>query len=115
LSTYRQTVLSAFQEVEDNLVAAKQLEKEERAQFLAWQAAKLSLKNTMDQYKAGTVSALNVITAQNAALLAENTWIAVRNRQLVATGILLKNAAGPWDGKNLPSVNPSLLGVNTGQ
>jgi len=45
------------------------------------------------QYKAGTVSYLNVITAQNAALVAENAWTAVRNRQLVATGILLKNAA----------------------
>jgi NodT family efflux transporter outer membrane factor (OMF) lipoprotein len=110
LSTYRQTVLSAFQEVEDNLVAARQLEKEEKAQFLAWQATKLTLKDTQAQYKAGTQSLLNVITAQNNALVAENTWIAVRNRQLVAIGVLLKNAAGPWDEKNLPPVNPSSLG-----
>lgn len=110
LSQYRQTVLTAFQEVEDNLVAARQLEKEEKAQFLALQAARLTLKDTLDQYKAGTLSYLNVITAQNTALTAENTWIAVRNRQLVAIGILLKNAAGPWDEKNLPPVNPSPLG-----
>jgi NodT family efflux transporter outer membrane factor (OMF) lipoprotein len=115
LSTYRQTVLSAFQEVEDNLVAARQLEKEEKAQFLAWQAARLSLKDTQAQYKAGTQSLLNVITAQNNALVAENTWVAVRNRQLVAIGILLKNAAGPWDEKNLPPVNPSSLGEHASQ
>ena len=114
LSAYRQTVLTAFQEVEDNLAAAQQLQKEQAAQGLALKAAQTSLQVALAQYKAGTVSYLNVITAQNAALVAENAWTAVRNRQLVATGILLKNAAGPWDDKNLPAVNAStLVGATT--
>lgn len=96
-STYRQTVLTAFQEVEDNLVAAHKLAEEAEVQAEALKAARRSLEVTLNQYKAGTVSYLNVVSAQTTALSAENTLIAVRNRQLVATGQLLKNAAGRWD------------------
>jgi NodT family efflux transporter outer membrane factor (OMF) lipoprotein len=96
-ATYRQTVLSAFQEVEDNLVAAGRLEQEAQVQAEAFSAAQRSLEVTLNQYKAGTVSYLNVVSAQNSALTAESTLIGVRNRQLVAVGQLLKNAAGRWD------------------
>ncbi|MBV8618895.1 MAG: efflux transporter outer membrane subunit [Curvibacter sp.] len=96
-ATYRQTVLTAFQEVEDNLVAAHKLAEEVQVQEEALEAARRSLEVTMNQYQAGTVSYLNVVTAQTTALSAENSWISARNRQLLAVGQLLKNAAGRWD------------------
>ena len=96
-ANYRQVVLTAFQEVEDNLVAVAALRDEAAVQAEALQAAQRALAITENQYKAGTVSYLNVITAQSTALSAENTLTAVRNRQLLAVGQLLKNAAGRWD------------------
>lgn len=96
-ANYRQVVLTAFQEVEDNLAAVAALRDEAAVQAEALQAAQRALAITENQYKAGTVSYLNVITAQSTALSAENTLTAVRNRQLLAVGQLLKNAAGRWD------------------
>lgn len=96
-ANYRQVVLTAFQEVEDNLVAVAALRDEAAVQAEALEAAQRALAITENQYKAGTVSYLNVITAQSTALSAENTLTAVRNRQLLAVGQLLKNAAGRWD------------------
>lgn len=95
-STYRQTVLTAVQEVEDNLVLADQLQKESQLQDEALQAAQRNLEITLDQYRAGTVSYLNVATAQTAALTSESSLLAVRNRQLAAVNQLLKNIAGRW-------------------
>ena len=68
VATYRQTVLTAFQGVEDNLAALRILEEEAGVQDEAVKAAEKSVVLTTDQYKAGTVSYLNVITAQTIAL-----------------------------------------------
>lgn len=95
-ATYRQTVLTALQEVEDNLVLAQQLQQEAQWQREALQAAQSTLDITLEQYRAGTVSYLNVVVAQTAALNSENTWLSVRNRQLAAVNQLLKNIAGRW-------------------
>jgi len=96
-ATYRQTVLTAFQEVEDNLVIAASLEEEIALQADAFKAAERSLEIASNQYKAGTVSYLNVVTAQTTALSAERTLLDVRNRRLAAITQLLKNLAGRWD------------------
>ena len=95
-ASYRQTVLSAFQEVEDNLVAADGLGAELHLQQAALDAAARNLEIVGDQYQAGTVSYLNVVAAQNAALSAEAAVLALRSRQLLATGQLLKNIGGRW-------------------
>jgi len=95
-AVYRQTVLTALQEVEDNLVLARALEEEATLQQAAVQAARRNLEITEDQYKAGTVSYLNVVTAQAALLNAENSLVSVKNRQLSAINQLLKNIAGRW-------------------
>jgi NodT family efflux transporter outer membrane factor (OMF) lipoprotein len=95
-SAYRQTVLTALQEVEDNLVLADQLQREAQFQQQALQAAQQNLEITLDQYRAGTVSYLSVVTAQNAALTSESSLLAVRSRQLAAVSQLLKNIAGRW-------------------
>ncbi|MDH0864737.1 efflux transporter outer membrane subunit [Mitsuaria sp. GD03876] len=95
-STYRQTVLTALQEVEDNLILADHLREEARLQQEALESAQRNLQLVTDQYKAGTVSFLDVTTAQNSAFNAEASLLSVRNRQLAAINLLLKNVAGRW-------------------
>jgi NodT family efflux transporter outer membrane factor (OMF) lipoprotein len=97
-ATYRQTVLTALQEVEDNLVALRELGREREAQEQAWQAALRNLEITLDQYRAGTVAYLGVASAQVSALAAESTVLTLRNRQLAAVNLLLKNLGGRWPG-----------------
>lgn len=94
--SYRQTVLQALQEVEDNLVAAQQLQKQALAQAQALSSAKRNLDIAQAQYAAGTVSYLNVVTAQASALNAQRTLLDIQSRQLLASNQLLKNAAGHW-------------------
>ncbi|WP_076591390.1 efflux transporter outer membrane subunit [Herminiimonas arsenitoxidans] len=99
-STYRQTVLTALQEVEDNLILAAQLQQEAQLQRESLEAAQRTLEITLDQYRAGTVSYLNVVIAQNTALTSENSLLSTQNRQLAAVNILLKNIAGRWEVDN---------------
>ncbi len=96
-ASYRQTVLTAFQEVEDNLVAAASLEEQIVLQADALKAAERSLDIANNQYQAGIVSYLNVVTAQATALSSERTMLDLRNRRLVATAQLLKNLGGRWE------------------
>lgn len=95
-SAYRLSVITALQEVEDNLVLADQLQQEQQWQAEALQAARRNLEITLEQYRAGTVGYLNVVTAQNSALASESSLLAVHNRQLVAVSQLMKNIAGRW-------------------
>lgn len=97
VSVYRQAVLTALQEVEDNLVIAARLEEETAIQEDALAAARRAQEVITNQYKAGTVSYLNVVTAQAAALTVERSLLDVRNRRLLAVAQLLKNIAGRWD------------------
>jgi len=96
-ANYRQTVLTAFQEVEDNLVLGSNLRLEADVQREALDAAQRALEIVNNQYQSGTVSYLNVITAQTTALAAERTLLDVRSRRLAALAQLLKNIAGRWD------------------
>ena len=96
-ASYRQTVLTALQEVEDNLVLAEQLRREAQLQDEALQAARRNLEIVLDQYRAGIVSFLNVVIAQTAVLNSESSLLSVRNRQLAAVNQLLKNIAGRWE------------------
>jgi outer membrane protein TolC len=94
---YQQAVLTALQEVEDNLVAAHQLQAQEAAQAQALQAAQRNLRITEAQYAAGTVSYLNVVTAQASALTAQRNLLEVQSRRALAVTQLLKNLGGRWD------------------
>ncbi len=93
---YRQTVLQAFQEVEDNLVALRVLADEEGVQREVVAAARISLDIVTLQYKAGTVSYLNVIQAQTTVLQSEQALLSLRGRRLVATVALLGAIGGDW-------------------
>jgi NodT family efflux transporter outer membrane factor (OMF) lipoprotein len=94
--TYRQTVLTALQEVEDNLAAVAYLQQEVSAQQQAVAAAERALEVVQNQYRAGTVSYLNVVAAQNTAFSAQTSLLNARTRRLVAASQLLKNVAGRW-------------------
>ena len=96
VATYRQTVLTAMLELEDNLVAAAQLALQAQVQAQALQAARRNLSITEAQYRAGAVSYLAVVTAQTSELSAERGLIDVQTRRLVAINALLKNLAGRW-------------------
>lgn len=96
VASYRQAVLGAFQEVEDNLAALRQLADEARLQQAAAQTAGEALALTENQYRAGTVSYLNVVTAQATALGAQRNVIDLDGRRLIASAALLKALGGYW-------------------
>ena len=105
VATYRQTVLTAFQGVEDNLAALRILEDENRAQDEAVKAAQQSLSVITNQYKAGTVSYLNVLIAQETVLSNELTAILIRGRRMSSAVLLIQALGGGWNVSNLP-MNP---------
>ncbi len=96
IASYRQTVLSAFQAVEDNLAALRILDEEAQVQSQAVEAARETVNLTTNQYKAGVVSYLNVVTAQTIALSNERTAISIEGQRLQAAALLIKALGGGW-------------------
>src|SRR5580765_1741516 len=96
VASYRQVTLTAFQEVEDNLAALRILEEEARSEQEAVEAARLSLLLVLNQYKAGTVSYLNVVTAQTALLNEERNAVGIQSRRLAAVIALIRALGGGW-------------------
>ena len=97
VAAYRQTVLTGFQEVEDNLVALRLLEQEAQLQDEALQASRKSVELTTNQYRSGIVSYLNVITVQTNALASERSVLDIQNRRLTASVLLIKALGGGWE------------------
>ncbi len=96
VASYRQTVLAGFQEVEDNLAALHQLEAEALVQQTAEKSAAEALTLTENQYQAGMVSYLNVVSAQAAALAAQRSSLDIESRRLLASAALLRALGGNW-------------------
>jgi NodT family efflux transporter outer membrane factor (OMF) lipoprotein len=103
VAAYRQTVLTAFEEVEDDLASLHYLAEEAQQQQEAVAAAQLSLALELDRYKAGTDSYLSVITTQAIALNDEQTAVTILQRRLTAAVDLVKAMGGGWDASTLPS------------
>jgi NodT family efflux transporter outer membrane factor (OMF) lipoprotein len=97
VASYRQTVLSAFQDVEDNLAALRILADESAIQDEAVEAARQTSQITLNQYQSGVVGYLNVITAQTAELANRRTAIAILGRRMTAAVQLIKALGGGWD------------------
>jgi NodT family efflux transporter outer membrane factor (OMF) lipoprotein len=106
VATYRQTVLTGFQEVEDNLAALRILEEEAKVQDEAVKAAQQSVTFTTNQYKEGTVSYLNVLVAQTIALSNEITALGIAGRRMTAAVVLVKALGGGWDVSSRHSDGP---------
>jgi NodT family efflux transporter outer membrane factor (OMF) lipoprotein len=102
VDNYRQTVLSGFQQVEDEVVTLRVLEKEAVIEDATVAAAKEAEKLTLNQYKAGTVPYSSVITAQTTRLSAEETALSVLSSRLQASVALIEAVGGGWDATQLP-------------
>ncbi len=96
VADYRQAVLTAMQETEDALSTLRILSAESQAQDEAVRAARESERIAVNQYQAGTLSYINVTTAQASALNAEVSAINIRSRRLLATVALVKALGGGW-------------------
>jgi NodT family efflux transporter outer membrane factor (OMF) lipoprotein len=94
---YRQTVLTSFKEVEDNLVALRILDEEAQVQEQASNSARESVILATNQYKAGIINYLNVVTAQTIALTNERTTISISGQRLKAAALLVKALGGGWN------------------
>jgi NodT family efflux transporter outer membrane factor (OMF) lipoprotein len=103
VAAYRQTVLAAFQEVEDDLASLRYLAEEAVQQQEAVVAAQQALNLEIDRYKAGTDSFLNVITTQIIALNDQQTAVAILQRRMSAAVDLVKALGGGWDNSTLPT------------
>ncbi len=104
VANYRQTVLTAFQQVEDNLAATRILSRDLQQQELAVQSAERNLQEAMVRYTAGLDPYLNVLTAQTRLLSAQQTAVSFRVQQMVASVQLIEALGGGWDNLQIPSV-----------
>ena len=103
VASYRQTVLTAFQQVEDNLAALRVLEQEASVQAIAVQSAQRSLHLSNTRYEGGVTSYLEVITAENAALSDEVTALNILGRRMASAVLLVEALGGGWDRSSLPA------------
>jgi NodT family efflux transporter outer membrane factor (OMF) lipoprotein len=103
VANYRQAVLTAFQQVEDNLASLRILSVEIQHQDAAVVAADRTLVLALDRYKLGIDPYLNVITAQTALLSNKQTAVNLRIQQMTASGGLIQALGGGWDASQLPT------------
>jgi len=103
VANYRQTVLTAFQQVEDNLAALRILAAEAEKVRATLEAADSALTVSTIQYKAGTTNYLTVITAQVTLLNAQITAVDLQTRRLVSSVQLIQAIGGGWTTSKLPT------------
>jgi len=102
VATYRQTVLSGFQQVEDEIATLRVLEQQAAVEEDAVKAAREAEALTLNQYKAGTVPYSSVITAQTTRLSSEETALSVLSSRLQASVTLIEALGGGWNARQLP-------------
>jgi outer membrane protein TolC len=113
VANYRETVLTAFQQVEDNLAALRILSQAIAQQDAAVEAAARSLREAMVRYRAGVDPYLNVITAQTTLLNDQQIAVNYRLQDMVASVQLIKALGGGWDVAEIPS--PKEIRAGTAQ
>ncbi len=101
VANYRQTVLVAFQQVEDELATLRILEQQYTVQDQATKSANLAVQLTLNQYKAGTVAYTAVVTAQAIALGDAQTLLNIRQSRLTASVALIQALGGGWKASSL--------------
>jgi NodT family efflux transporter outer membrane factor (OMF) lipoprotein len=102
VANYRETVLTGFQQVEDNLAALRILEKEADTQQRAVVASQKSLELSLTRYRGGITSYLEVTTAQSAALADEVAAVNILGRRMTSAVLLIQALGGGWDRSALP-------------
>jgi NodT family efflux transporter outer membrane factor (OMF) lipoprotein len=104
LANYRESVLGAFQEVEDSLAALRLLDDEAKTEDAAVTSAQHSLSLSNNRYKGGVTTYLEVITAQSTALNDQRVAVEIAGRRMTACVSLIKALGGGWNSANLPMV-----------
>lgn len=102
VATYRQTVLNAFQQVEDELSSLRILEQQAAAEQEAVEASRQAVDVTLNQYRAGTIAYTGVITEQTQLLSNEQTAVTIQQNRLVAAVALIEAVGGGWQTTDLP-------------
>ena len=105
VAAYREDVLTAFQEVEDNLAAIRDLAEEARQEDGAVVASERALTLANDRYQAGIASYLEVVTAQSTALSEERSAVQIFTRRMAASVLLIKALGGGWRPADLPAAD----------
>jgi NodT family efflux transporter outer membrane factor (OMF) lipoprotein len=103
VANYRETVLAAFQNVEDELASLRVLGQQIGLDQAAVQAAQRAVEITLNEYQAGTVAYTTVITAQITLLSDQETALLVQENRLIASVALVQALGGGWDTSQLPS------------
>lgn len=103
VATYRQTVLTAFQQIEDQLAALRILAQQAKVQNQAVAAAEEQVTIQLNQYSAGTTAFTAVVVAQAALLSNQVAALTIRQNQFVATVALIEALGGGWDARLLPT------------
>jgi NodT family efflux transporter outer membrane factor (OMF) lipoprotein len=96
VANYRASVLTAFQDVEDNLAALRQLERETVSEAAAVSATQGALDQAVFRYQGGIVTYLEVVSTENAALTARLTAVDIQTRRIAASVLLVKALGGSW-------------------
>lgn len=103
VANYRQTVLTAFQGVEDELATLRILKQEATVQASATQAANQAVQIALNQYRAGTVTYTTVVTAQATLLASQQQLLTIEQNRLVASVTLIEDMGGGWSDAELPT------------
>ena len=103
VAAYRQSVLTAFQDVEDNLAALRVLADEAAQQGDAVASAQRSLALANNRYRAGVAAYLEVITAQSTSLANQRSAVEILTRRMTASALLIKALGGGWSVTQLPT------------
>ncbi len=102
VASYRQTVLTGFQQVEDEIATLRILETESKKQLEAVTLSRRAVELTLNQYKAGIIPFLEVIPVETTALSNERTYVDLLSRRLIANVQLIAALGGGWDVSKLP-------------
>jgi NodT family efflux transporter outer membrane factor (OMF) lipoprotein len=105
VANYRQTVLTAFQQVEDELATLRILEQQYQVQDETVRSANLAAQLTLNQYKAGIVAYTAVVTAQTIALNDAQSLLSIRQSRLTASVALIQALGGGWSAASLGSAS----------
>ena len=103
VAQYRQTVLTGFQQVEDELAALRILQDQAKVETQVVADAHKAEQLVLNQYKAGTVPYSSVLTAETTRLGNEQTALSVRQNRFIASVALIKALGGGWDVSQLPT------------
>lgn len=115
VADYRQTVLNANGEVEDNLVALRQLDQETQTESVAVSSTQTALDQAKLRYNAGLVTYIEVVDTENLALQAQLSAADIATRRMTSTVQLIKGLGGGWDDTELNLDEPDRTMVAAGQ